>query len=385
MRVAHVSTTGTFLPEYYNSNEYLLCRELAKLGHEVTLFIADKHPKWQTLRSGEIAKRTEEYEGFTVYRLQTGPEVGIVPFIPSLFPTLSKMKFQIIHAHDYCTFSSFYSAVASRTKRTPFILTQHNHQLPPKVVNALLYLFDSYTVGRCILSHARKIIALNSAIKAHLVMMGADECKIEIIPNAVDTKLFSPKRENLLESKYGIRHPVILFVGRLVADKGVEYLLRAFSEVVEDISDARLVIVGKGPKEGELKTLTKELGLHNVFFFGAVPNRLLPFIYVGCDVLVLPSIFEPFGNVAIEAMATGKPVIGSYEGGLKDTIVHGVTGYHVQPRSSRQISKYLVQLLEDESLRKRLGENARMRVLKHFNQELMTQKIEEIYIQLLGN
>jgi len=381
MRVAHISTTGTFLPEYYSSNEYLLCRGLAKLGHEVTLFIADRQPKWQTLRRRKTEKRIEEHEGFTVHRLLAGPEVGIIPLIPSLFPTIIKMKFDVFHAHDYCTFSSFYSVVASRAKRTPFILTQHNDQLPPKAVNALLYLFDSYTLGRYILSHARKIIALNTSIEAHLVAMGADENKIEIIPNAVDTGLFSPNRKNLLEKKWGFSRPVILFVGRLVDDKGVKYLLQAFSNVVREIPSAKLVIVGKGPKEKELKNLRKKLDLNNVFFLGAVENRLMPNIYVGCDVLVLPSIREPFGNVVIEAMAAGKPVIGSYVGGIKDTIVHGVTGYHVESRSSEQTSKYLIRLLKDESLRKRLGKNARMRVLKHYDQEPLIQKIEQIYMK----
>ena len=381
LRVAHISTTGTFLPEYYSSNEYLLCRGLAKLGHEITLFIPDKQPKWQTVKSSKIGKRTEEYEGFTVHRVQAGPEVGIVPLIPSLFSTLMKRKFDIIHAHDFYAASSFYGAVASQAMGTLFILTQHNDQLPSKVVNAFLYLFDSCTLGRYVFFHARKIIALNTAIKAHLVEMGADERKVEIIPNAVDTRLFSADRKNLLETKWGILRPVILFVGRLVEVKGVKYLLRAFSEVVKEIPEAKLVIVGKGPQEKELKKLQESLGLTQVFFLGAVETKFMPNIYPGGDVLVLPSVREPFGNVVIEAMAAGRPVIGSYVGGMKDTIVHGVTGYHVQPRSSQQISEYLTRLLKDESLRKRLGENARMRALKHYDQELLIQRIERMYLR----
>lgn len=379
LRVAHISTTGTFLPEYYSSNEYLLCRGLAKLGYEVTLFIADIPPKWQTMRSRKIGKKTEKYDGFTVYRLRAGPEVGIVPLIPGLFPTLMKMKFDIIHAHDFYAASSFYGAITSRAKETPFILTQHNDQLPSKVVNAVLYLFDGYTLGRYVFSQARKIIALNTAIKAHLLSMGTDENKIEIVPNGVDTRFFSPNRQSLLEAKWGISRPVILFVGRLVEDKGVEYLLQAFSEVAEEIPDAKLVIVGKGHQENELRKLQERLKLAQVFFLGTVETKFLPNIYAGCDVLVLPSVHEPFGNVVIEAMAAEKPVIGSYVGGMKDTIVHGVTGYHVQPRNSKQLSRYLIRLLEDASLRKRLGENARKMVLSKYNMELLLQKIENIY------
>jgi len=380
LRVAHISTTGTFLPEYYSSNEYLLCRGLAKLGHEVTLFTANKPPKWQTLRSRKIGKRTEECDGFTVHRLQAGPEVGIVPLIPRLFSALMKMKFDIIHVHDFYAASSFYGAIASRAKGTPLILTQHNDQLPSNVVNALLYLFDGCTLGRYVFSQARKIIALNTTIKAHLVMMGADEKRIEIIPNAVDTELFSPSCKNLLETKLGISRPVILFVGRLVEDKGVKYLLRAFSEVIKEISEAKLVIVGKGPQETELRKLQKKLRLTRVYFLGIVEAKFMPSIYVGCDVLVLPSFREPFGNVVIEAMATGKPVIGSYVGGIKDTITHGVTGYHVSPRNTEQISKFLVSILNNASLRKELGRNSRKKAIAEYNQELVIRRIEKIYL-----
>lgn len=383
MRVAHISTTGTFLPKYYTSNEYLLCRGLAKLGHEVTLFTADRSPKWQTLRSRKIEKKTEDFEGFTVRRLRTGPEVGIVPLIPSLLSTLMKMRFDIIHGHDFYAVSSLYGAIASRARRIPFILTQHNDQLPAKVANALLYLFDGYTLGRYVFYQARKIVALNTAIKTHLVEIGADESKIEIIPNAVNTRLFSPTRMNLLESKWDISRPVILFVGRLVEDKGARYLLTAFSKVVGEIPDSKLVIVGKGPQEKELKELQENLGLAHVFFLGAVETKFMPHIYAGCDVLVLPSIHEPFGNVVIEAMATGRPVIGSCVGGMKDTIVHGVTGYHVQPGNSNQLSMYLVKLLEDKSLRKSLGENARKMALNNYSTELQLQKIEKIYRRCL--
>lgn len=379
LRVAHISTTGTFLPEYYSSNEYLLCRGLAKLGHDVTLFIADKPPKWQTLTTRETGNRIEEYDGFTVYRLRAGPEVGIVPLIPSLFSVLVKMKFDIIHAHDFYAASSFYGAMASRAKGTSFILTQHNDQLPSKVVNAFLYLFDGYTLGRYVFSCARKIIALNSAIKAHLVAMGVDVSKIEIVPNAVDTRLFSPDRKSMLETKWGISRPVVLFVGRLVEDKGVEYLLQAFSEVAEEIPDAKLVIVGEGPQEKDLKKLQRSLGLTQVYFLGSVETKFLPNIYAGCDVFALPSIHEPFGNVVIEAMAAGKPVVGSYVGGMRDTVVHEVTGYHVQPGSSKELSRYLIRLLGDASLRRSLGENARKMVLDSYDLKPLLRKIESIY------
>jgi len=378
MKIAQV--TSHFQSKYYGSYEYFLCRQLANLGHEVVVYTSDKEG-WQKMANKKIGVETEECEGFTVHRLPTGPEIGIMPVIPKLLVTLLKMKFDIIHSHDYYAASSFYSAITSRAKRIPLVLTQHNDHLPHSFVNNFLYLLDSCTFGRYTLFQAKKIVALSRNIKSHLLLMGTDESKIEVIPNGIDTRSYSPHRKNLLETQWGITHPVILFVGRLVEGKGIEYLLHAFSKVVAKIPEAKLVIVGRGPKEKELEGLRRKLGLYNVLFLGAIENQLMPNIYVGCDVLVLPSIREPFGNVVIEAMAAGKPVVGSQVGGMKDTIKHGVTGYHVQPRSSQQISKYLTRMLKDDSLRNRLGENARMRVLKHYDQELLIQKIEQMYLR----
>jgi len=291
-----------------------------------------------------------------------------------------------MHAHDYYAISSFYSAVVARAKGTPLIITQHNDHLPPSMINAFLYLFNSCTLGRYTLFEAKKIIALSSATKTHLLLTGAKEEKIEIVPNAVDTDMFSPYKKNLLKEKWGISDSVILFVGRLKKEKGLEYLLHAYSEVKKRIGEAKLVIVGEGPERGSLRNLQKKLGVSDVFFLGSVRNKFMPNIYVGCDVLVLPSISEPFGNVVIEAMATGKPVIGSYVGGMKDTIIHGVSGYHVYPGSIKQISKYLIKLLSNESLRRRLGKNARKRAIEEYNQKNVITRIERLYTnQLFGN
>lgn len=379
MRIAQISTTGTFLPEYYISNEYLLCRGLAQRGHKVTLFTVNKTPKWQTIKSKKEERRIERYDGFSVHRLSGGPEIGIVPLIPGLFSTLMKMDFDVIHVHDFFAVSSFYGAIVSRVKGLPLILTQHNDTFPSKSINALLYLLNSYSLGRFVFSYSQKIIALDSAIKIHLVAMGVDENKIEIIPNGIDTRFFSPNQKNLLENKWGISRPTVLFVGRLVEDKGVRYLLKAFSEVVKKIPEAKLVIVGKGPQERELRKLQEKLDLTNVFFLGALKSRLMPEIYAGCDVLVLPSVHEPFGNVVIEAMASGKPVIGNYVGGIKDTIVHGVTGYHVPPRNSQKISEFIIKLLRDSSLKEKMGNNARVNAITNYNIDTIVKKIEDIY------
>ncbi|NIO36236.1 glycosyltransferase [Candidatus Bathyarchaeota archaeon] len=383
MKIAQV--TSYFQSRYYGSYEYFLCRQLVKLGHEVVVFTSNKESWQKETANRRIGVETEEYEGFVIHRLHSGPMIGIMPVIPKLITSLLKTKVDIIHAHDYYASSSFYGAIASRAKRVPFVLTQHNDDLPPSLIKAFLYLYDSLTLARYTLLQSGKIIALSGNIKSHLKLMGTNESKIEIIPNGINTRLYAPNQMNLLEERWGITPPVVLFVGRLDEEKGIEYLLQAFSKVIADIPEAKLVVVGRGPKEMELKSLTRNLGLPNVFFLGAVENRLMPSIYVGCEVFVLPSLREPFGNVVIEAMAAGKPVIGSYVGGIKDAIIHGVTGFHVPPKSSARMSELLIKLLGDVSLRERMGRNARERAVSVYDEELVIRKIEKVYNDLCAS
>jgi glycosyltransferase involved in cell wall biosynthesis len=110
----------------------------------------------------------------------------------------------------------------------------------------------------------------------------------------------------------------------------------------------------------------------------------MPNIYVGCNVLVVPSLREPFGNVVLEAMASGRPVIGSYVGGMKDTIVHGETGYHVPPGNTKMLSDFLLEILSDESLSVKLGKNARKRVLESYDSKTIAKRVEKIYTDAIS-
>jgi len=383
MKIAQLS--GNFDTKYYSSNESFLCHELAKLGHKVVMFTAAKQPRWQIVRKVRNEYKSYKSDSFSVKRLPVGLEIGNVSMMPTLFPQLLKGGFDIIHSHDFYTSFSFYGAMASQLKNVPLIITQHNDVLPQPAVRRLLYRFNGITFGNFVFNRAKKIIALTRDIKQHLLQMGASEKKITIIPTAVDTERFSPSNRNLLEEIWGISPPVVLFVGRLVEEKGLEYLIRAFSGVVREVPETKLVIIGKGPKEAELRRLQEELKIPNIFFLGMIENVIMPNIYVGASVIVLPSIIEPFGNVVLEAMASGKPVIGSYVGGLKDIIVHGVTGYHVQARNSKQIQRAILKVLCNKSLLEKLEYYARRRAVNYYDSKLLIGKIEKLYSKVLDN
>jgi rhamnosyl/mannosyltransferase len=174
----------------------------------------------------------------------------------------------------------------------------------------------------------------------------------------------------------------VLFVGRLVYYKGLEYLIRAMQHV-----DATLVIVGDGPLRKELERLSRELRVdHKVRFAGRVPTETLHKYYRACLCLVLPSVerSEAFGVVQLEAMAYGKPVVNtSLPTGVPFVSVHGETGLTVPPRDPSALAEALNRLCREEELRRRLGRQARKRVETMFSKDVILTQIKSIYRELL--
>lgn len=175
---------------------------------------------------------------------------------------------------------------------------------------------------------------------------------------------------------------VVLFVGRLSYYKGVEYLIEAMQSV-----NARLLIAGDGKLREKLENMTVSLGLEErVKFLGKVSNEMLKYCYQICDVFVLPSVepAEAFGLVQLEAMAYGKPVINTLlPTGVPFVSIDGKTGLTVEPRNSKALSDAINKLLSDDELRKKLGIQARNRVVENFTVDKMNEKILKVYQELM--
>jgi glycogen synthase len=382
MKIAQV--TGFFRPKKYASNELFLCRELSRRGHEVTIFTASGLPRaYAMLGETYSGKTTEHYENFTIRRFPSRIQVGDIQIMPELFQSLINEKFDIIHAHEFFSPSAFYSSLSKIMKKTPLIITQHNDQLPFPLKSRYLYYADACTVGRFSLMQAKKIIALTKSSRNHLLLFGTPSSKIEIIPTAIDTNKFAPEKQNFLRDRWNITSPVILFVGRFTEIKGITDLLKSFPTVLKAVPDAKLVLVGGGPLEKAVQSYQERFP-GNIFWLPFVPNEIMPGIYAGCDVLVLPSFYEPFGNVTVEAMACGKPVIGSCIGGMLDTIIHEETGLYVQPGNSEQIANSIIRILKNDNLRVVFGKNARKKALEEFSYDVVIKRIEKLYFSTLS-
>ena len=215
-----------------------------------------------------------------------------------------------------------------------------------------------------IIAAAERLVAASVAERAHLVRgKGADAARVAVVPCGVDTELFTPGATDAARAALGLADgPLVLYVGRLAPIKGLETLLDAVALLDRRGQRLRLVIVGGEADEpwdgheADLRRRIETLGIGDVVgFVGAQRQEALRTHYVAADVTVLPSHYESFGMVALEAMACGSPVVASRVGGLTTTVRDGVTGFLVPEGDVTALAGRLEALLGDPDLRWRLG------------------------------
>ncbi len=205
----------------------------------------------------------------------------------------------------------------------------------------------------------------------------------DIIPNGVDLKHFSPDVPPIDEFCDGKLN--ILFTGRLEKRKGVNYLLKAYQRVKEEIPDARLIIVGPGTRlRNKYEKHVRKNGLKDVVFTGHVSYEDLPRYYKTADVFCAPATgSESFGIILLEAMAIGKPIVASNIDGYARLITPGAEGLLVPPRDEKMLAQALVSLLTNESLRQEMGARGILKA-KEYDWKLLAQRIVDYYNSILN-
>lgn len=202
-----------------------------------------------------------------------------------------------------------------------------------------------------------------------------NEGKLKLIPNAVKPiKLISRAKDG-----YNI-----LFVGRLVGEKGVQILLEAFARLLQLYPQAKLVIAGDGPYADSLKALTAELGIgDSTEFAGFVSEKVRNQLLARSNAAVFPSLYEPFGIVALEAMAAGVPVIVSRTGGLAEVVEDGVTGLSFNPGDVEDLLRCLVLLFQNPEMAAELSRRGQKRVNEHYTWESVARQTLELYGEII--
>jgi len=219
--------------------------------------------------------------------------------------------------------------------------------------------------------------------------LGIPEEKLKCIPMGVDINKFKPRDKEKIRQDFEIpEQKIILFVGQLNKEKGVNYLLEAISQVVSKsdyIKDVRVIIIGDGPEKENLINLTKRLGIMNIVTFaGQVIGELLFKWYSLADLFVLPSLTEGRPSVINEAMASECAIVATNIGGIPEQVKDGYNGFLVEPKNVDMLVEKIIYLLDNENEMIRMGKNGRIRIIEEdWTWEGYAKRARSIYSEVI--
>jgi glycogen(starch) synthase len=277
-----------------------------------------------------------------------------------------RYEFDLVHGHDWLVASA--GDHLAKRLGTPLVMTIHateygRHQgWVDKHPQSHIHGVEKWIVNR-----ADAVIACSAYMRDHIAdIFAVDECCVEVIPNGIDPDDLRPVG-NLEELRVNFAAPdekLVLLVGRLVYEKGFQVAFEALPGLIERVGKLRFVVAGSGTHEAELKAQAARLGLmEHGTFVGWIGDDVLHSLYRIADLTVVPSIYEPFGLVALEAMASGCPCIVADTGGLREVVPNEDVGLRFRSRDPESLALMAERVLTDAELRDRLVTEASDHVL----------------------
>ena len=303
--------------------------------------------------------------------------------ILKLIRILKERRFHIIHTQG--ARADFFGRVAGRLARTPHILCTIQMPVEGFDVGRLrkkIYRFiDSLT--EC---YVETFIVVSDFLKKTLIeRRGIPAQRVVKIYNGIELRQYHPDAEyGKLRKEWGIPQdvPLIGAIGRMVWQKGFEYLIQAIPDTVRDVPEASFLLVGDGLLRERLEALSKELGVRDNVIFAGFRNDIKE-ILSAVDLLVAPSLLEGFPMITLEAMAMAKPIIATNIDGITEQITDGVNGILVPPKDPSALAEAVIRVLNDKELARSMGLAAREKVEQEFSVEKMVEETEKVYLSLL--
>ena len=347
-----ICMVGHFPPHLggISSYTYLLSRELVNRGDQVCVLT---YPHENISDIGDIP----------VFTAPTVNIKGLRGFLFSISATFKlwrmvrKYKIDLIHAH-YVMPPGLIAVICSMFSGAKTAITIHGSDIFVLARKPILK-----SIIKFILKRSDYVFVVSDSLKENVLKLGIEglENKLSITYNAVDVERFRPDQTSTFKEEMHInpQKPVILFVGNLVWQKGVEYLIRA-KEFMN--TEAEIVIVGDGPLLEELKAIVEFEKMEGITFTGARTD--IENIMPAADIFVLPSLSEGRPTVILEAMASGLPVVATKVGGIPE-IVTKETGVLIHPEDSVALAEIGDKILQDKELKEKMGKTAREHVMKY--------------------
>ena len=364
-----------------------LTEQLAAAGHDVHVLT----------RGGDHAPAEEERHGVTVHRVREPafPRDDLDAFLAwvaqmnaDMLATgaelLERFEFDLLHSHDWLV------AVAAQRlaarMRVPWVVTVHatehgRHQgWVDKHPQSYIHSVEKRMVHR-----ADRVIACSKYMRGHIAeVFDLPPAAVTVIPNGIDpSDLHVPGDLAALRARYTEPgEKLVLLAGRLVYEKGFQVALDALPRVMRRVGDVRFLVAGTGTHEEELKAQAERLRLSRFgTFAGWLGDDALHGLYRIADLCVIPSLYEPFGLVALEAMASGCPCVAADTGGLREVVPHEV-GLRFRSRDAESLARTIERVLVDEQLRDRLVAEGREHVLR-FDWADVARSTASLYQDLL--
>ena len=360
-----------------------LSKRLIKDGHEVTVV---------TYRDNADVPEYENDKGVNVYRVDNymiHPNNFIDWIMQLNFNMLSKATeiinkeggFDVIHAHDWLV--TYAAKSLKNAYDIPIVATIHAteagrnsgiHDETQRYINDTEWLLTY---------EATEVIVNSNYMKNEIQrLFGLPFDKINVIPNGINLSNFTGiERDYDFRRQYAMdNEKIILYVGRLVYEKGVQHLITAMPKILSNYNDAKLIIAGRGGMMDELRAEASNLGLNDkIYFTGYLNSKQVQKMYKCADVAVFPSTYEPFGIVALEAMLAGVPTVVSDVGGLDEIVTHGVDGMKSYAGNANSIADSVTALLYDHQLATNVSKKAKQKVKDQFNWEKIAQDTHFTY------
>ncbi len=380
---------------------------LAKLGWKVDMFTRKVNAQ-----QDDIVEHTENCR---TIRLKAGPtdfvpRDDIFDYLPEFVDNLLKFQqendfiYPLIHTNYWL--SAWVGMQLKKIQGSQLIHTYHSlGAVKYKTINkAPLIANTRLEVEKNVLETAERIVATSPQEEEHMRSWVSSEGQIDIIPCGTDIERFGRIDKAAARAKLGNKaqtasnelkfspdEKIVMYVGRFDRRKGIETLVRAIRKSKLFNSPNLKLIVAGGSRPGQsdgrererIESIVDELGMRHVAFFpGRLSQEDLPLYYAAADVCVVPSHYEPFGLVAIEAMASGTPVVASDVGGLQFTVVSEETGLLAPPQDVEAFCSAIDRIISDSQWRDKLGQGGRKRVETKFSWDGVAHQLSDLYTEI---
>ncbi len=362
-----------------------LCEALAEKGHSIYVI---------TQGDNNIPKQ-ENMNGVNVIRTNN-VKISANSFIDDIFHLNFQMleevfklttdleDFDLIHGHDWLVFWA--SKVLKHSLIKPLVFTIHATESGRNqgIYNDMQrYINDiEWYCG----FEAWKIIVCSNYMKNEVKgLFQIPEDKVAVIENGVNPENYLAESSEEFRSQFvSSQEEMIFYIGRIVREKGVQVLIQALPYILQEKPSTKLVIAGKGNFVEDLKRQASYLGIADrIYFTGFVSDRVRNKLYQAADVAVFPSLYEPFGIVALEGMATKTPVVASDVGGMSEFIKNGINGFKVEPNNPYQLAEKIKFVLNNQEKAKSVASKAYQIVNDKYNWANIAERTANIYSQVL--